>query len=355
MDEQKEIMGMLDLMVHPGFCVKNKKIVRLNSAAQALLLAEDMDLDQLLLTGHREYGEFTGGCLYLTLCLGGKPWGASVTRTEGLDIFVLEQEEDQAELRSMALAARELREPLTNVMITADRLFPMTALEGNPQLQEQYARLNRGLYQMLRILGNMSDAGETRVSRQETCDLTAAMAEIMEKASALMLHAGIHLNYTGPEEPVCTLADPEQLERAVLNILSNAMKFSPRGSTVQAKLTLSGKLLRLSISDSGSGIPDTIASSLFRRYLRQPGIEDSRFGLGLGMVLIRSAAAAHGGTVLIDKGPEGGARVTMTLTIRENTSPILRSPVLRVDYAGERNHGLLELSETLPAFLYEKE
>ena len=112
-------------------------------------------------------------------------------------------------------------------------------------------------------------------------------------------------------------------------------------------------MLQLQIQDSGSGIAQQIRSSLFHRYLRQPGIEDSRWGLGLGMVLIRSAAANHGGTVLIDSPSGTGTRVTMTLSIRQPQEATLRSPILRVDYAGERDHALIELSDCLPAQLYE--
>ena len=220
-------------------------------------------------------------------------------------------------------------------------------------MQEQSAGKNRGLYQMLRIVGNMSDAGLNRSSRQDTCDICAVIAEIFGKASAMVYHGGISLSYTGPQEAVYALADTEQLERAVLNILSNAIKFSPSGSTIRVSLTRNGSLLTLSVLDSGDGIPEGIQHTLFRRYLRQPGIEDSRFGIGLGMVLIRNAATAHGGTVLIDQPQGTGTRVTLTLAIRQNTDTQLRSPVLRVDYAGERDHCLLELSESLPAFLYE--
>ena len=92
---------------------------------------------------------------------------------------------------------------------------------------------------------------------------------------------------------------------------------------------------------------------MFSRYLRQPALEDSRYGIGLGMVLIRTAAANHGGAVLIDQ-PEGtGTRITMTLSIRQSKETVLRSNILRVDYAGERDHGLIELSDCLPAELYE--
>lgn len=355
MDERNDIMGMLDLMVPPGFCVENQIITKVNPAAQGLLLTPGTEILPLLVTGKQEYADFQSGCLYLTLSAGGMDCGASVTRVGGLDVFVLEQEEDRQEFRSMALAARELREPLTNVMVTASRLFPLSAQEENPELQEQAARLNRGLYQMLRILGNMSDAAGNRSSRQETCDIRTVMAEIFDKASALVQHTGITLSYTSPHEDILGLADREQLERAVLNILSNAVKFTPSGGTIQAELTRKGNLLSLRIQDSGSGIPDGILPSLFRRYLRQPGIEDSRFGIGLGMVLIRNAAAAHGGTVLIDQPQGCGTRVTLTMALRQNTTSQLRSPMLHVDYAGERDHCLLELSESLPAFLYEKD
>ena len=112
-------------------------------------------------------------------------------------------------------------------------------------------------------------------------------------------------------------------------------------------------MLRLSVTDSGSGIAQNVRSSVFSRYLRQPVLEDSRYGIGLGMVLIRTAAAHPGGTVHIDQPDGAGTRITMTMSIRQSKQATLRSNVLRVDYAGERDHGLIELSECLPTELYE--
>ena len=152
--------------------------------------------------------------------------------------------------QSAVMAARELREPLTNVMITADSLFPLCAAESSPRTAEQVARLNRGLFQILRIIGNMSDAERcAAVSHQETVDIPALFAEFFEKAETLVSHTGITLTYEGPDQPIYGLADREQLERAVLNILSNAIKFTPKGGTVTAKLTRSGRMLRLSVTD----------------------------------------------------------------------------------------------------------
>ena len=201
----------------------------------------------------------------------------------------------------------------------------------------------------------MSDAeGWPHQNRQEIREIGGVLQEIFEKSGALMESAGIRLTYEGPRENIYTLIDREQLERAILNILSNTMKFTPKGGNVHAELKRRGRMLRLTIQDSGSGIPENIRSTLFRRYLRQTAIEDSHYGMGLGMVMIRSAAAAHGGTVLVDQPEIGGTRITMTLSIRQDSGAQLRSPVLYPDYAGGRDHTLLELSDCLPHTLYQK-
>ncbi|MEE1036000.1 MAG: HAMP domain-containing sensor histidine kinase [Oscillospiraceae bacterium] len=350
MEEQKEISGMLDLMVRPAFCVINQSIAKVNPAAEKLFLTTGTDVRELLLTGTEEYTAFSGGCLYLTLNIGGHDIGAAVTRMENMDVFLLEQDTDHGELRSLALAARELREPLSSIIISAERLMAHTT----PEAADQAARLNRGIYQMLRIIGNMSDAGRIS-SQQETRNICSVVAEIFEKAQSLVSHTGLTLTYEGPSESVYCLTDTDQLERAVLNLLSNAIKFTPKGGTIHGRLVRQGRMLHLSIQDSGSGIADDILGNVFTRYLRQPAIEDSRFGLGLGMVLIRNAASAHGGTVLIDKPDGTGTRVTMTLAIRQSEGTLLRSNTLRVDYTGERDHVLVELSETLPSTLYGKD
>jgi len=356
MEERLDALGMLDLMVRPGFCVKDNVIIKANHAAESMMLKPGRLVTELLHTGKEEYAGFQEGCLYLTLNLDGDHFGASVTPMGEYHVFLLEEEADQAELQAMALAARELREPLAKVMTTADRLFPMEALQNDPAIREQAARLNRGLLQMLRVIGNMSDAGRYNAGQGaflEMRDVAMLMQEIFDRSRDLISHAGLTLTFRNLNVPVDCLVDSEKLERAVLNILSNAIKFTPKGGTIDCSLTKKGNLLVLQVRDSGSGIPDSIRIQIHNRYQRQPGIEDGRFGIGLGMVLIRSAAALHGGTVLVDQPEGSGTRITMTMAIRSNPSGTLRSNVLRVDYSGERDHGLVELSESLPAFLYE--
>ena len=358
MDYKTAAMEMVDHIPHPAFCVKEGIIFKANPAAQSRFIQPGMAISDLLETGSEEYAAFQQGTLYLTLSHCGQSTGACITKTSDFDLFQLEQDNDSIELRAMALAARELREPLASVMVTADRLFPVSGLSEDPAVTEQVARINRGLYQMLRVIGNMSDASHyvtASTARQEVRDVTALVAEIFGKAADTVSHGGIQLNYQGHPEAVYSLVDAEKLERAILNIISNALKFAPKGSTIEASLVKRKQKFHLTVQNSGTGIAQQVRSSMFTRYTREPGLEDGRFGIGLGMVLVRSAAALHGGTVLVDEPQENTTRITMTLSIRNRTDSQVRSPIFSIDYAGERDHCLLEFSESLPAELYTPE
>ena len=299
MEKNKELRDWLNLLIRPGFYVEEGRITQVNAAAQGLLLEPGMDIAPLITSGLESYQHFQTGCLYVQLTLSGTTFQGCVTKDGSADVFTLESETGDTALQVLSLAAQELRSPLSAIMHGVQAFSE----ENNPQA----AALNRGLYQLLRLVGNMSDAGRwPGNARMETADLTAFFDELFEKTAVFAQDAGIRLEYQGLSKPVLCLADRDLLERAVLN-------------------------------------------------LRQPGIEDSRFGLGLGMVLVRSAAAAHGGAVLIDQ-PEGwGTRVTMTISLRRETAEVLRSPTMRIDYAGERDHALTELSDCLPISLYQKE
>lgn len=353
-----DAMEMVDHMPYPAFCVKEGIIVKANPAALSQLIEPGTPIDQLLATGAEEYSQFKNGNLYLHLSIQGSHVGAAVTHKNGFDLFQLEQDADRAELQAMALAARELREPLASIMITADRLFPVSGLTEDPATQEQVARINRGLYQMLRVISNMADANRYASdsgSNMEVRDICGILRETFSKAAVLVEQTGISLEYTDYPDSIYTLVDAEKLERSVLNMISNAVKFTPSGGSIHAKLTRQKNKMYLSIQDTGSGIADALRSGIFSRYTREPGLEDGRFGIGLGFVLIRSTAAMHGGTVLVDQPNGTGTRITMTLAIRPGEGDRLRSPALRVDYSGERDHGLLELSDVLPASLYTPE
>lgn len=349
MEEHNEAVTMLQLMPQPAFRVEKGVISHVNHAAQAYFLQAGQRVDAMILTGAQEYAEFSQGSLYLTLSVCGRQVGACVIRLENADIFTLEQDAALPQLQGMALAAAQLRQPLAGLMCLAEQMLPAVCAE-DAGFQSQAAQMNRRLYQMLRIVSNMSDAAactEAQTGTMECTDLCAFTENILEKTAALAESAGIRLEYALPREAIYTLADEERLERAVYNILSNAIKFASAGSVIRAALTSKNQRLYFSVTNDHTGPQDNFCD----RFLRQLSLEDPRSGVGLGMVLVRAAAAQHGGAVLVDRTEEG-TRVTLTVSVRRPESTTLRSPIMRIDYAGEHDHGLMELADVLPAQAY---
>lgn len=189
MEQQQNWTQLLELLERPAFTVEQGRVSWVNREALARLVSTGQEIHALLQTGAEEYAHLGSGSLCLSLQIADTQQGAAVRRlAEGVDLFLLDQEADLAGLKQLALAARQLREPLGNTMIAADRLFPELELTEAPGLQEQMARMNQGLFQLLRIINNMADAEQYltgALPNRETTALGGFFGEILEKAAAL--------------------------------------------------------------------------------------------------------------------------------------------------------------------------
>lgn len=356
MEEMKDALSLLDLNPRPAFCVKDGIIIKTNSPAAVHMIRAQTPIADLLDTGAEEYAALSSGCLYLSLNVSGQILGASVTRIKDFDIFCVEQDEDNIELRTMARVSQEMRKPLGDVIAIAAKIFPVCQKDEDPQTRQLAAHLNQGIFQILRTINNMSDANRYTTDpfdRMEYTNICAVLDEIFEKAAAHMEHIGVNLQYTGFPEQVDTMVSREKLEHAVFNIICNCVEHASESKTIHARLTRRNNKLYLSVQDSGNGIPQDLRGSIYSMYTQEPGIRDGRMGLGLGMVLIRAAATAHGGTVLVDHPNGIGTRVTVSFSIASNSVPEVHTPRIGVDYTGGRDSMLLDLANILPVWLYD--
>lgn len=346
---------LLENLPRPAFLVKDGVIIQANAAAAQLGILRDTPVLPLIGIGKEEYARFESGRLCLTLTCGGIHYHAVVFQGDCVQLFSLEPEANEPEMRTLALVAQQLREPLSNALLSANALLPEAQLQQLPDVQLQLAKINQNLLRIHRAICNMSDVGQLatpRLTKAEYRNVNAIVGEIMEKAAAYMEHTGRHLAYTGLDQSVATVVDAEKLERAVLNLLSNAVKFSDTGAVISAELRKSGSKLYVSVSAEARN-PEQPIGNLFSQFLRSPGLEAPEHGIGLGLSVVRQVAAAHGGTLLVDRMQDTGAiRFTLSLAVRHAEGG-LNAPVLRPgDYAGGYDHMLLELSDILPPELY---
>lgn len=352
MEPLRNAPNMLDMFAAPAFCVENGAVSYVNQPAQQRLVCQGTDIFELISTGKEEYTSVKNGCVYLSVTVSGHTYSATAVRLEDKDVFILEDQDASAPLQVLALAARDLRMPLGSIYTEFDRFLSAIAGTKDPAALDLAASINRRINQLSRIVGNMASAGDYK-SRpsMEVRDITAIFEEVFQHAVPLAEEAGKTLRFQGLSERVFCHLNAEMVERAAYNLISNALKFTPQGGWIEAKLTKTNSSVCLTVTDSGSGIPASILSNVFTRYLRPPAVEDGNYGIGLGMLLVRSAAAAHGGTVLVEQPKIGGPRITVSFSLAEPSEPVLRSP-MTVDYAGGRSHSLIELSDALPAKVY---
>ncbi len=332
-----QITQILELMDRSAFCVSGGRIVAVNAAAKARQFETGIPIGELLTSGKEEYAEFSAGCLCLTLCCCGEHYTATVTALGDKQVFTLDASDSDGELRLLGLAAQELREPLSNALSLVEELCADS---------DARAKLNRSLYQLLRLAGNMSDHPAPRM---ELLDIQALLWELWEKARDACDSRGVAFTFQSCGQNVYTCADEDLLIRAIHNLLSNALKYTEKGGKIQLSLSVRGRSYRITMHSSGA--PAGPLHNPFARFRREPGLEDGRNGLGLGLRIVQNAALSHGGAVLLDEPPEGGVRVTLSLPIRQNTTG-LRSSRYRISYSGDRDPMLIELSDVLPPEFY---
>lgn len=355
MDKPILTIELLENIARPAFLAKDGTITHVNKEAARQGFLPGSAVLPLILIGEEEYARFQGGRLCLTISNNGIRYQTVIFREDGEELFSLEPELCDREQRTLALIAQQLREPLSNALLTTNALLPEEQLQDLPDIQNQLAKINLNLHRLHRAICNMSDAGQLSVprpSRTSHRNVSAIVHEILEKASAYLEQAGCSLAYESPEKPVTTAVDEEKLERAILNLISNAAKFSKTGSTIRARLQRNGNKLYFSVSTRAANSEQPLGN-LFSQYLRSPSLDSPDNGIGLGLTIVREAAAAHDGTLLVDHAEDGVIRFTMSLAVVPHTDGALRAPILRPgDYSGGYDHALLELSDILPFELY---
>lgn len=344
---------MLHMFPHPAFLVKDGTVIAANQPAQELQIKENTSIYDYLLTGQDAYRAFTQGSLSLSIKIEKAVFICAVIHADAYDVFHLMSDTPEQELQALALASQHLREPMSNVFALLDTMH-VNKNDLPPTDQLKISQLNKNLLRLLRILGNMSDAGSyaARTRSMETVNISAVISETVEKAANLLYQTGRKLEFISNAEHALGTADRDMLERAVLNLISNAVKFSPDDSCILVRLNANKKRVQLSVENQCNHFTPDMLGTIFFRYSRCPGIDSTGVGLGLGVHLVRAAAAAHAGTLLVTMPKQDCLCFTFTIPIQAARTGTLKSPTLRIDYAGGQDHSLLELSDLLDASLY---
>ncbi|MCI2421301.1 HAMP domain-containing histidine kinase [Saccharopolyspora sp. K220] len=237
------------------------------------------------------------------------------TSFNGMLIALAESQERQRRL--VADAGHELRTPLTSLRTNLELLMA-SARPGAPTLSEQdraemFADVEAQVTELSALVGDLVELAreDTPQAVHEPVDLVDVVERALSRARrrAAGVEFDVHL------QPWVMMGDATALERAVLNLLDNAAKWSPDGGRVRVDLhpdePTSGAVV-LEVADSGPGISTADRPYVFERFYRS---SDARPlpGSGLGLSIVKQVAERHGGTVWAGEAPEGGALLRMSL------------------------------------------
>ncbi len=200
-------------------------------------------------------------------------------------------------------AAHELRTPLSILQARIDTIpDKATAKE-----------LSRDIARMKRIVSQLLDIAELEafsVGHEETADLKAVCVEAAEFVAPLAVSEGKQILLEAPETPVPVNGNGEILFRAVRNIAENAIRHTPKGTTVTIEVQPNGQV---SVTDEGPGIPASEREQIFQRFWRKDRRGSS--GAGLGLSIVKRIMDAHNGGIVIGNQDGGGCVFTLKLRV----------------------------------------
>ncbi|MFL6140410.1 MAG: sensor histidine kinase [Labedaea sp.] len=217
--------------------------------------------------------------------------------------------------RLVADAGHELRTPLTSLRTNLELLLAAEA-PNSPTLSdldktEIHEDLRAQLDELTQLIGDLVELA--REDAAHTVWEPVEFGEIVEQALDRAKRRSANLHFDVLVQPWRLIGDAAALERAVLNLLDNAIKFSPPGGTVSVRLGPTGDgFAVLQVTDEGPGISDEDLPRVFDRFYRS---QEARTlpGSGLGLAIVQQAALRHGGEVLAGHSPDGGALFTLRL------------------------------------------
>lgn len=220
----------------------------------------------------------------------------------------------ESERRLVADAGHELRTPLTSMRTNLDLLVQAEALAGDPDgarlsatdRTELLADLHAQTGELADLVGDLVEL--SRGGIRESGAVVVDLAEVVEQACVRAGRRGPEIRLDVTSAPFAVLADPASLERAVVNVVDNAIRWTPAGGTVtvvQAGGTVT-------VDDTGPGFAPEDLPHVFDRFYRAPSARGLP-GSGLGLAIVAQVAARHAGRVTAGRAPGGGARVVLVL------------------------------------------
>jgi signal transduction histidine kinase len=248
----------------------------------------------------------------------------SAAPVEGRQVQVIRDETELEAVRRardsvLANISHEFRTPLAAQLASIELLHDGVNEMTGAEQRELFENLERGSLRLMRLIDNLLEsvrieAGQLGIRRQ-TLALQSVVEDAVEFVRPILAQRRQNLAIEVPESLPELLGDEQRLVQVFVNLLSNASKFAPTGSTVRIGARVEDGAIETWVEDEGPGLGVSDPAKLFEQFQRADDREPEAPGLGLGLWIVRSVIERHGGTVRVERTPEEHTRFIIRLPV----------------------------------------
>jgi signal transduction histidine kinase len=230
------------------------------------------------------------------------------------------QEVDRLKSEFLTSMSHELRTPLNSIIGFADII--LQGIDGpltEHALTDITAIHNSGKH-LLNLINDLLDLSKIEAGRMELARVPLSIpdlfSEVAATASSLLTKKPVDLVFDLPDEAPPIWADPLRISQILLNLVSNAIKFTEEGTVTMAAKPIEGNLMQVSVTDTGIGIPDDKFDLVFEHFRQVDSRTNRKFqGTGMGLAIARQLAELHGGRMWLESAVGEGTTFYFSIPI----------------------------------------
>jgi len=222
----------------------------------------------------------------------------------------------------LANITHEFRTPLSALKASVELILESLGDVSQSELERLLRSIHYSVSGLQTLIDNLLESASMESGHFRIHSREAKLSEVIGEAVRVMApllqrrEQGLQIEMDWSLPPL-TL-DPTRITQVIVNLLSNASKYSPTGKGIRIKVKPStGNLLLISIVDQGAGLSLHDRENLFKRFVRLNDDTGEQLGVGLGLSVVKTIVEAHGGTVGVDENPEGGSIFWFTLPMND--------------------------------------
>ena len=268
-----------------------------------------------------------------TLCLADGSTRSAIVLSappvQGIQVQILRDETDLEAARRardsvLGNISHEFRTPLAAQLASIELLRDGLNDMAPDAQHELLANVERGVLRLMRLIDNLLEsvrieAGQHSI-RQQPVDLVAVISDARDLIAPLLRQRRLTLELDESGIGALVRGDAQRLGQVFVNLIANAAKFAPEGSTIRIGGRRSATHSEVWVEDEGSGVPQGASDAIFERFQRGADSEPDAPGLGLGLWIVKSIIERHGGSVRMQRTP--GHRTRFILSLPQQTEDV---------------------------------